>query len=247
MSEKILKEYINEILGSELKEAQLQEGIWSAIKRWIRNKLRKYVTGRTTSGLKRDDWEDVYSHIDNPQIPQHHYGQTGRYPYMRRPFHSKDEDLIRKMKKGISAGEYNQEDASVIKNFVIPLLRKTRVKKAQTSAYSYNEDDMFDNLYEEIEEIIDGPSPIPISSAYLEKDQVMDRVQELILNMAPTGLQSQNEFTDILNMAIKQAQKEFYAKANGLDERADFDLTLSMAERTLRSIPYYVFFAAKQK
>lgn len=93
-----------------------------------------------------------------------------------------------------------------------------------------------------------GPSPVQIGSLYLHKEELMQEVQKTMNDLAPQGVNSQGEYIEILEKALNQVDQKMHAGGIGPNSEkeamvADMELTLSMIERTLRMIPYQVFFA----
>ena len=88
-----------------------------------------------------------------------------------------------------------------------------------------------------------GVTQARMSDAYLHKEKIMQEVQKRILEMAPHGVQSQGEFLDLLEKAINSIGEDFKKTASDEALLSDIDLTTSMIERTLRMVPFQVFFA----
>jgi len=88
-----------------------------------------------------------------------------------------------------------------------------------------------------------GVTQARMSDAYFQKEKLMQEIQKRILEMAPHGVQSQGEYLDLLEKAINSVTDDF--KKTPADEAllSDIDLTTSMIERTLRMVPFQVFFA----
>ena len=88
-----------------------------------------------------------------------------------------------------------------------------------------------------------GVTQARIGDTYLHQEKIMQEIQKRILDMAPHGVQSQGEYLDFLEKAINSVTDDF--KKTAADEAllSDIDLTTSMIERTLRMVPFQVFFA----
>lgn len=86
-----------------------------------------------------------------------------------------------------------------------------------------------------------------IGKAYLWKERLMQDVQEEIVNLAPHGVSSQEQFADIIAKAIQLIDKEQREKVSSEAEMADVELTLNMIEKTLMMIPHQVFFSITNK
>lgn len=101
-------------------------------------------------------------------------------------------------------------------------------------------------LVQENINITGGPEPIRVGPAYLEKEAIMTRVQNIILDKAPQGTQSQAHFLDMLSQACDQMNNELSNECGetDVDKMADLSLTLNMVERTLMGIPHEIFFQA---
>lgn len=85
-----------------------------------------------------------------------------------------------------------------------------------------------------------------IGKAYLWKEKLMRDVQDTVLELAPQGVNSQGEFAEIVSKAIQAVDTEQRASASHEAQMADVELTLGMIERTLKMIPFQVFFASSK-
>lgn len=83
-----------------------------------------------------------------------------------------------------------------------------------------------------------------IGKAYLWKEKLMSAVQAAIVDLAPQGVASQAEFSDLIDKAVGQVDKETRLEAPLEAEMADIELTLGMIERTLKMVPHSIFFAS---
>lgn len=126
-------------------------------------------------------------------------------------------------------------DDRVYYQFIVPALKQIEHKYG------------IDIIYEEVglQTITAGPDPIEIGSAYLEKEKIMDMVKQTILDKAPHGVNSQSEYIDILESALGHVDN-LLSQESGDDENlaADRELSLSMIERSLKQVPFRIFFAA---
>lgn len=95
--------------------------------------------------------------------------------------------------------------------------------------------------------LLEQVSKVNIGKAYLWKERLMQDVQNEIIKLAPHGVSSQKEFVEIVEKAIENVERKQRNKITQETEMVDVELTFNMIERTLKMIPYQVFFAAKQK
>lgn len=86
-----------------------------------------------------------------------------------------------------------------------------------------------------------------IGKAYLWKEKLMTAVQDKVLELAPQGSSSQQDFVEVVQKAIEAVTRDSKEWVSGEAEAADIDLTLGMIEKTLLMIPYQVFFQAVEK
>ncbi len=91
-----------------------------------------------------------------------------------------------------------------------------------------------------------GVTQARMGDAYFFKEKIMQEVQRRILEMAPHGVQSQGEFLELLEKALNSADEDYKKVASSSGDEsvmADIQLTLAMIERTLRMVPFQVFFS----
>ena len=94
-----------------------------------------------------------------------------------------------------------------------------------------------------LKKLTEQVSPVPIGKAYLWKEEIMKKVQETMAEMAPNGVGSQGEFTELLEKVLNIIQDEAKAEFSQDEAKvADIELTLSMIERSLGMVPFQVFF-----
>ncbi|MFA6049976.1 MAG: hypothetical protein WC761_02160 [Candidatus Paceibacterota bacterium] len=92
-------------------------------------------------------------------------------------------------------------------------------------------------------QLLEQANPVRMGDAYLWKEQIMTQVQGVINELAPDGVNSQGEYLAILDKALNQVDQDMRSQAQDEGMMADIELTLSMIERTMRMIPFQVFFS----
>lgn len=88
-----------------------------------------------------------------------------------------------------------------------------------------------------------GVSPVRMGAAYFQKEELMQQVQKVVADLAPNGVQSQAEYLGLLDKALDQVVKDSKARSDDPALLADIDLTIAMIERSLRMVPFQVFFS----
>ena len=129
-----------------------------------------------------------------------------------------------------------QTDDDVYRRYIIPLVRQIE------RIYGLGEPSELD------EQTVGGVEPIPVGKAYFDKERIMQLVQSIILDKAPQGVTSQGEYIEILEQALSVANDKLKAEVGeDIEKMADYQLTLSMIERTLKQVPGDIFFMAMNK
>lgn len=83
-----------------------------------------------------------------------------------------------------------------------------------------------------------------IGKAYLWKERLMQDVQKVLSDLAPNGVGSQQEFLELLDKAVLQVDKEQRRATTSESEMIDIEHTLNMIQRTLKMVPYQVYFSS---
>jgi hypothetical protein len=82
-----------------------------------------------------------------------------------------------------------------------------------------------------------GPDPMPIGKLYFKRTEVYDRIIAKMKEMAPDGVNDQQQFLEILEGAIKTINDELKNELSQ-DEMANIVLTINDVERELLATPY---------
>lgn len=82
-----------------------------------------------------------------------------------------------------------------------------------------------------------GPDPMPIGKLYFKRTEVYDRIIDKMKEMAPDGVNDQQQFLEILEGAIKTINDELKNEMSQ-DQMSDIVLTINDIERELIFTPY---------
>lgn len=82
-----------------------------------------------------------------------------------------------------------------------------------------------------------APDPEPMGKLYFKRQEIYDNVLQKIMDMAPHGVSSEQQFHDIVEQAISKVHKELMGQLTP-EQASDVVLSINDIEREFRATPY---------
>ena len=82
-----------------------------------------------------------------------------------------------------------------------------------------------------------APDPEPMGKLYFKRQEIYDNVLQRIMDMAPHGVSSEQQFHDIVEQAISKVHKELMKQLTP-EQQSDAVLSINDIEREFRATPY---------